>query len=38
LLRRLDEPQAPVRQVVIEPTLTVRASTVQTAPAGEDAT
>jgi len=28
LLRRLDKPQAPVRQVVIEPTLTVRASTV----------
>lgn len=28
LLRRLDKPQAPVRQVVIEPTLTIRASTV----------
>lgn len=28
LLRRLDKPQAPVRQVVIEPTLTVRASSV----------
>ncbi len=28
LLRRLDKPQAPVRQIVIEPTLTVRASTV----------
>jgi LacI family transcriptional regulator len=28
LLRRLDKPTAPVRQVVIEPTLTVRASSV----------
>jgi LacI family transcriptional regulator len=28
LLRRLDKPEAPVRQVVIEPTLTVRASSV----------
>lgn len=29
LLRRLEKPDAPVRQVVIEPTLTIRASTVE---------
>jgi len=31
LLRRLEKPQAPVRQIVIEPTLTVRASTASDA-------
>jgi LacI family transcriptional regulator len=32
LLRRLDKPDAPVRQVVIEPTLTVRGSSSEVTP------